>query len=59
MIKKYQNLVENNFKNDIIYLRYKCPHCGKLLFKYKNDNNIENIEIKCGRCKNIIIIENK
>lgn len=52
-----QNLVEKGEKNDNIMLEYKCPHCNKLLFRYSQSQILENIEIKCGRCKNIIYIK--
>lgn len=36
-------------------MEYRCPICGQLLFK----GNLEKgeINIKCSRCKKIIIIE--
>lgn len=35
---------------------FKCPHCHKKLFKLNEDYVVKNIEIKCGRCKEIIKI---
>ena len=31
----------------------RCPHCKKLLFK---GNFKGNIEIKCDKCKNIVLL---
>jgi predicted RNA-binding Zn-ribbon protein involved in translation (DUF1610 family) len=56
MIKKSQNSIEKNKKNGIILVDYKCPHCGKLMFKYKSGTNLDGLEIKCGRCKKVNII---
>lgn len=56
MIKNIQETIEKNKINDIIVMKYKCPYCGKMLFKYNNHSKIDGLEIKCGRCKKIISI---
>jgi phage FluMu protein Com len=57
MIKNYQKSIANSKKNDMIYLKYQCPHCGKLLFKYLEKTTIYGIQIKCGRCKKIVDVK--
>lgn len=32
---------------------FRCPHCNKLLFK---GNFKGKIEIKCGKCKHILLL---
>lgn len=31
---------------------YRCPYCNKLLFRGK----IKKVEIKCSRCKKIVVV---
>ncbi|WP_429351309.1 Com family DNA-binding transcriptional regulator [Paenibacillus sp. 4624] len=33
--------------------KVKCPHCGHLLFKAI----LAHVEIKCIRCKNIVVVK--
>lgn len=33
----------------------RCPHCGRLLFRAR-EGEIAEIEIKCDRCRNIVVI---
>lgn len=42
---------------EVLLKEYRCPDCGKLLFK--GDIHVAVIEIKCKRCKKISVITGK